>query len=104
MRHVIAKLGTPNKNGMVYSRSCFEKFAGLSVPVYLDNDRQLSAVAGSAKIEVSDDSVSADVSVLKTPAGEKLSQFLELSNVEFRTMGVGSVEKSGEVSNYDLQG
>lgn len=99
----------PSPNGRIYSKELLQKIAkDTNLPIFgqIGLDRHLSKCSHSVeKLFFQDNELKAEIRILDTPVGRKISDILnnQPCNVSFRIGGVGSLDETGKVNlNYKL--
>lgn len=110
MRVKVLQLDEPNANGRIYPTEAIMEaiqkapdsvLGTIGIPETPEFD--LSAVALAAnQFRIEDGYLTAEVTVLKTPAGETLQQLIDNGHVAFRPIGYGTVGEDGTISNYTM--
>lgn len=109
MKVVLKQLGTPNKNGVVYSeqamQEAIQKLDGKPVIGRLGTGdfgsidaAEIATVVSNIRIE--DGAAVGDAIIMQTPGGNELNAILD--EVVFRLAGTGKVSESGEVTDYTI--
>ena len=112
MEVVIATLDVPNKNNRVYSRSVIEDAikplvgtkmcgqvgmpSGDIVAVGIEMDK-MSHVVENLRINDNNQLIG-DVTILRTPGGNTITNLMETRPLDFRLSGVGQIRKVGDIT------
>jgi hypothetical protein len=109
---VIAKLNTPNRNGITYTSDAMSSalinsqstvFGQLGSPTAFNtlNTKLISHAVDNLRVE--DDKLVGDITVLDTRAGKLLTEMLSHDvPISFGISGTGFISDGGNVENFNL--
>lgn len=110
MRVKVLQLDTPNTNGRIYPATvvmeAIEKAPNSilgTIGLGEGTELELGEVAIAAnQFQIADGYLTAEITILETPAGKEARTLIETGGVAFRPVGYGDVAEDGTISNYRI--
>jgi hypothetical protein len=108
MRVKLVQLDQPNANNRVYPTEAIKEAIAKAPDSLLGTiglaksvELELGEVAMAAnQFKIIDGYLTAEITILETPAGKAAKELIENDSVAFRPVGYGNVAEDGTVSNY----